>query len=97
MFAEQVGSLTVGQAMFNIHVEIVLVENEDEFPKGAVVVFGDWDPVAVVTFYQKFGIAPPPFPCPSSRFSRIALFANVAVVHKPRFDVFAVDEEWPVL
>ena len=66
MFADQDVSVTVRQAMFNIHVEIVLVENEDEFPNCAVVVFGDWDPVSVVTFCQKFDIAPPPFPCPAS-------------------------------
>ena len=93
MLAEQLCSGTVRQAMFNVHGEIVLVEKVDEFPKCAVWVFGEWDPVPVVAYCHKFGFIPPLSPCPSGCFSRFALLANVVVVHKPRLDVFAVDEE----
>ena len=97
MFAEQGGSVTVRQAMFNIHVEIVLVENEDEFPNCAVVVFGDWDPVSVETCGHTIDLFPELLPWRSTYFSWFSLFANVAVVYKPRLDVTAVDEHWAPL
>ena len=92
LLAEQTGSSVVRQAMLGIHVEIVLAEQHHEFPHGAVVVFGNWLVQPVDTFGYKIHIGKEPLPCPSSCFSRLSRFADVAVVHKPRLEVAPVDE-----
>jgi len=100
MFAEQNGSFVVRQAMLNIHFEIVLAECEDEFPHRAVVVLGGWAPASVDTFGHQIDLRPKLLPCPSgclSWFSRFPTFGNIAVVHKPRLDVTAFDEQWAPL
>ena len=91
------GSLAVRQAMLSIHVEIVLAEREYEIPPGAIDVVGDWDPALVKTLGHLIDLITELLPCPSRSFSWFSQFANVAVVHKPRLDVTAVDEHWAPL
>ena len=97
VFAKQFCPFVVGQTVHSIHVEIVLAECEDEFPHGAVVVFGDWGPVPVTTFDHILDLFPELLPWRSTYYSWFSLLANVAVVYKPRLDVTAVDEQWAPL
>ena len=93
VLAEQVASLAVRQAMLSIHVEIVLAEQKDEFPHGAVVASGDWGPVSVETFDYIIDLFPELLPWQPSCYSWFSLFVQVAVVQKPRLEVIAVDDQ----
>ena len=93
VFAKQVCHSIGGEAVLIIHVEVVLVEGENELPFGVVCILGNGVPGLIVAFGQLIDIIPKLFPSRPGCISRLSLFCDVAVGYKPRLDVAALNEQ----